>query len=114
LRTPQSAKSIGRTLENRTLGILLPLWGRMKRQGTSGYSKAHPDLVDPGDPTLPTVHMVVTQDRYQYPVASIDLRLLVSIIDPEKVKGRPLVVQCKYRSTTFVGSLLKDLKKAWP
>ena len=113
MRTPQSAKAWGRTVENRALLILQAVWPRLRRIGTGGYSKAHPDLLFTGDPELATLHLVVTQDYYSYPLVTLDLRQFVNFLDKAQLPY-PVAVQVKARSTTWVGSLMRDLKRAYP
>jgi hypothetical protein len=111
-RKPQHrSKEWGREVENLFLRSLKVVFPNLRRVGSMGYSGAHPDLVqdDDIDTHRPIVRIVATKDKRKSCLVTMSLEDFTSMSTPY---WGPVVVQCKGRAKTWIGSLYQELKEA--
>src|SRR5678809_196010 len=97
-------KTIGWADEVAALRGLIRIFPRLRRVGSIGYSKAHPDLVQDG--LEPAINMIVTRDANQPQLVSLALSDLVLLIDwagDSGVEKLAVRIQVKHRQKTWIG-----------
>lgn len=109
MSNPKRSKAWGYEVEVAALEALREVFVGLRRTGSVNYKHAAPDLVQDGTP--PTICLVVTRDKRSELLVTLsvsDLRQLVGAACGE----RKVIVQVKGRERTWIGSLMKELRKS--
>lgn len=110
-RRSRRAKRVGYTLEVDALKALQRFFPNLRRQGSTGYSRAAADLVQdgPGEP----YRLVVTRDKGKPILVTLSVDDLDRLLIDCTRTGRDAVVaQCKKREKTWIGGLMEELRRA--
>jgi len=109
-RTPQKrSKEKGYELERAVCSKLTLIWPGLRRTGSVNYKEHAPDLVQDGEP--PIVYAVVTRDRNQPILITLEMDQFITLVRSHVPDAYKVAVQCKYRQNTWVGTLMRGLKK---
>lgn len=104
-------KRIGYALEVDALKALQRLFPNLRRQGSTGYSRAAADLIQDG-PGIP-YRLVVTRDKGRPMLVTLSIDDLDRLLIDCTRTGRDRVVaQCKKREKTWVGGVYDELRRA--
>jgi hypothetical protein len=104
-------KRWGYEVEVRACERLSQVFPKLRRTGSTGYSKAAADLVQDG--SGPAVYLIVTQDKQRDPIVSMTIPdLLLLLTCPIPHSDLRVYVQVKARERTWIGRLRDDLVDA--
>lgn len=116
-RAQKRSKEYGYEVEVYFRRMLRDFFPRLERVGSLGYSKAHADLVQPGygiwkkeEP----IRIVATRDKRRTPLLTMSITdaAALATLTPGQRYDAGVVVQCKGRKTSTLGTLYQDLKEA--
>lgn len=115
-KTSKRNKAIGYATEVATVKALKSAFPDLKRTGSTAYKKAAADLVQDGRGSGaedPPIRLVVTRDLNKELLVTLSVGDLLSLINLQsfKYEGK-VVVQCKSRQKTWIGTLYRELKEA--
>lgn len=119
----QRSKTWGRQVENDTKDALRPIWPSLARTGSVNYRKAAPDLVaDPrpltdlakkiGVEKRRSIPLVVTRDKRQPLLVTLLASDFVELVTDDGPPADGVVIQCKGREKTWIGTLMRELRAA--
>lgn len=129
-RTLRAGKDWGYKTEVRARGWLLAIFPRLKRIGSIGYKKSHADLVqessdryeyegDDGTAAVyrpvqnPKFHLVFTRDRRGLDLVTMPAEEFLELVQQEHPNADAYVA-VKARSSTWLGTLMRELIHAHP
>ena len=111
----QRSKAYGYATEKAALEALRSVFPGLRRVGSVGYSKSHPDLIQEGRyPQSWLLRLIITRDKGRPMLATLAVDDLVALLRghylPELTKNIRVAAQVKGRARTFLGSLYDELK----
>lgn len=121
-RTLRAARDWGYRAEIRAVRILSPIFPRLGRKGSIGYKKSHADLVQEGRDEGPVFHLVFTRDRRGLDLVTMPANEFVELVQHRHPNADAFVadpyadayVAVKARSSTWLGTLMRELIRAHP
>lgn len=114
-RTLRAAKDWGYRAEVRAARLLTPIFPRLGRKGSIGYKKSHADLVQDSliQPASVRFHLVFTRDRRGLDLVTMPAEEFLELVQHEEPDAGAYVA-VKARSSTWLGTLMRELIHAHP
>lgn len=107
-RKNKRSKEWGYEVEKSAEKYLKRLFPTLRRVGSMGYSKAHPDLVQDGEGA--PYHLVVTRDKNNPLLVTMSVEDLFRLCADTSLEKAKVLIQVKGRASSWIGRLHRELR----